>query len=153
VRNPYLANIDGDINSDGIAPTTAESLQAAMIDPSLYGKRTWAAYEHKLHAAQREKLFIRVTAWKFPGARKEKPAELWKTTMVVDEPDRHDLNELYPQMLAAGARYFDRPMREEEVTIATPAKEGRVKLGPLNIIEEGVPVRIPAGSQPDGSSR
>lgn len=143
VRNPYLANIDGDINSDGLAPTVAESLQAAAIDPSLYAKRSWGTYEHKVHAAQKEKLFIRVTAWKFPGDPKEKPAELWKNTMVVDEPDRHDLNELYPQMLAAGAHFFDRPMKEEEVTIATPLKEGRVKLGPLNILEESVPAKAP----------
>lgn len=139
LRNPYLANIDGDINSDGLAPTNFESLHAAAVDPSLYGKRSWGSYEHKVHVAQKEKLFIRVTAWKFPGDRKEKPAELWKTTMVVDEPDQHDMNELYPKMLAAGAHFFDRPMKEEEVTIATPLKEGSVKLGPLIIIEPDGP--------------
>jgi hypothetical protein len=138
VRNPYLANIDGDINSDGLAPTPFESLHAASIDPSLYGKRSWGSYEHKVHAAQKEKLFIRVTAWKFPGDRKEKPAELWKTTMVVDEPDRLDLNDLYPRMLAAGAHFFDRPMKEEEVTVS---REGRVDLGPMIILESGDKVR------------
>ncbi len=136
LRNPYLANIDGDINSDSLAPTNFESLRAAAVDPSLSGKRSWGSYEHKVQVAQKEKLFIRVTAWKFPGDRKEKPAELWKTTMVVDEPDQHDLNQLYPKMLAAGAHFFDRPMKEEEVTIATPLKEGTVKLGPLIIIEQ-----------------
>ncbi len=143
LRNPYLANIDGDISADSIAPTPAESLLAASVNPSLYEKRGWGAYEHKLMAAQKEKLFIRVTAWKFPGDRKEKPAELWKTTMVVDEPDRHDLNELYPKMLAAGVPFFDRHLKQEEVTIATPLKEGSVKLGPLNILEEGVPAKVP----------
>lgn len=138
VRNPYLANIDGDIGSDGIAPTLFESQRAAMIDPRLSGARQWNSYEQKLLAAQKEKLFIRVTAWKFPGDRKEKPAELWKTTMVVDEPDRHDLNRLYPQMLAAGARFFDRPMKEKEVTVG---REGRVNLAPLIILESGEQVR------------
>ena len=143
LRNPYLANIDGDIASDSLVPTAGESLWAASVNPRLYDKRQWGYYEHKLMAAQKEKLFIRVTAWKFPGDRKEKPAELWKTTMVVDEPDRHDLNELYPKMLAAGAHFFDRHVKEEEVTIATPLKEGTVRLGPLNILEEGVPAKAP----------
>lgn len=143
LRNPYLANIDGDLSSDSIVPTPAESLLAASINPRLYDKRQWGYYEHKLLAAQKEKLFIRVTAWKFPGDRKEKPAELWKTTMVVDEPDRHDLNELYPKMLAAGVPFFDRHLKEEEVTIATPLKEGSVKLGPLEILEESVPAKAP----------
>jgi hypothetical protein len=139
LRNPYLANIDGDISSDSLVPTAGESLWAASVNPRLYDKRQWGYYEHKLMAAQKEKLFIRVTAWKFPGDRKEKPAEFWKTTMVVDEPDQHDLNELYPKMLAAGAHFFDRPMKEEEVTIATPLKEGSVKLGPLIIVEPDGP--------------
>jgi hypothetical protein len=142
LRNPYLANIDGDISSGSLAPTAGESLLAAAVNPRLYEKRGWGAYEHKLMAAQKEKLFIRVTAWKFPGDRKEKPAELWKTTMVVDEPDARDLNELYPKMLAAGAQFFDRHLKEEEVTI-DPSKTGRVKLGPLNILEEGVPAKVP----------
>jgi hypothetical protein len=150
LRNPYLANIDGDINSVGLAPTTLESLRAAMIDPSLYGKRSWGTYEHKVQAAQKEKLFIRVTAWKFPGDRKEKPAELWKTTMVVDEPDRHDLNELYPHMLAAGAQFFDQPMKEEEVIVS---REGRVNLAPLIILESGEKVRPTVDRDPDRRSR
>jgi len=143
LRNPYLANIDGDISSDSLVPTAGESLWAASVDPRLYDKRQWGYYEHKLLAAQKEKLFIRVTAWKFPDGRKEQPAELWKTTMVVDEPDQHDLNELYPKMLAAGAPFFDRHLKQEEVTIAAPLKEGSVRLGPLNILEENMPARVP----------
>lgn len=143
LRNPYLANIDGDISSDSLAPTPEESMLAASVDPRLYGKRGWGAYEHKLMLAQKEKLFIRITAWKFPDDRKEKPAELWKTTMVVDDPEARDMNELYPKMLAAGAPFFDHHMKQEEVTIAAPIKEGRVKLGPLNILEESVPGKVP----------
>ncbi len=146
LRNPYLANIDGDISSDSLAPTPGESQLAASVNPRLYDKRQWGAYEQKLLAAQKEKLFIRITAWKFPGDRKEKPAELWKTTMVVDEPDQRDLNALYPKMLAAGAQFFDRPMKEEEVRI-NPSKTGRVNLGPMTIVEEGVPAKAP-GEKP-----
>lgn len=135
LRNPYLANIDGDLSSGSIVPTAAESQLAAAIDPRLYDKRGWGFYETKLLAAQKEKLFIRVTAWKFPGDRQEKPAELWKTTMVVDDPDGNDLNALYPKMLAAGVAFFDRTIKQEEVTIITPLKESQVKLGPLIILE------------------
>jgi hypothetical protein len=147
LRNPYLANIDGDISSDSLAPTPAESQLAATINPRLYDKRQWGYYEHKLLAAQQEKLFIRITAWKFPGDRKEKPADLWKTTMVVDEPDRQDLNELYPKMLAAGVQFFDRPMKEEEVRI-DPSKTGRVTLGPLEILETAPPAKAVEESRP-----
>lgn len=141
VRNPYMANIAGDEFSGSIAPTPMESALAAAVDPRLYDKRQWGFYEQKLLAAQKEKLFIRVTAWKFPGDRKEKPAELWKTTMVVDEPDQHDLNALYPKMLAAGVRYFDRPIKQEEVTVSTSIPEGRVTLGPLIILKPAEPAR------------
>lgn len=139
VRNPYMANITGDEFSGSIAPTPMESALAAAVDPRLYDKRQWGFYEQKLLAAQKEKLFIRVTAWKFPGDRREKPAELWKTTMVVDDPDLRDLNELYPQMLAAGVRYFDRAIKQEEVTVPASIPEGRVILGPLIILQPAEP--------------
>jgi len=139
VRNPYLANIDGDEFSGSLAPTPMESALAAAVDPRLYDKRGWGFYEQKLLAAQKEKLFIRVTAWKFPGDRKEKPAALWKTTMVVDEPDLRDLNELYPQMLAAGVRYFDRVIKQEEVTVPASVSEGRVTLAPFIILKSDEP--------------
>jgi hypothetical protein len=139
VRNPYMANIAGDEFSGSIAPTAMESALAAAVDPRLYDKRMWGFYEQKLLAAQKEKLFIRVTAWKFPGDRREKPAELWKTTMVADEPDLHDLNVLYPKMLAAGVRYFDRVIKQEEVTVPVSIPEGRVTLGPLIVLPPAEP--------------
>lgn len=135
VRNPYLANIDGDSDAPSIEPTAAESARAAAIKPSLYQDRLWGRYEQKVIKAQKEKLFIRVTAWKVPSHAQEKPVELWKTTMVVDEPDQNDLNQLYPQMLAAGASFFDRPMKTEEVTISKPLKEGNVEVGPVRVVD------------------
>ncbi len=135
VRNPYMANIAGDEFSGSIAPTPMESALATAVDPRLYDKRQFGYYEQKLLAAQKEKLFIRVTAWKYPTDPKESPAQLWKTTMVVDDPDLRDLNELYPKMLAAGVRYFDRPMKQEEETVSTSIPEGLVTLGPLIILE------------------
>ncbi len=60
--------------------------------------------------------------------------------MVVDNPEVNDLNLLYPKMLAAGVRFFDRTIKQEEVTISTPLKEAHVKLGPLIILESDAPV-------------
>ena len=152
LRNPYLANIAGDITAGSIAPTPMESQLAASIDPRLYDKRMSLRYESKVMVAQKEKLFIRVSAWKYPGDRKETPVLFWKTTMVVDEPDVNDLNALYPQMLAAGVRFFDRVAPEEEVTISTAVPEGTVKLAPLVILEPeeraGQTPEKPAGQRP-----
>jgi len=139
LRNPYMANIAGDEFSGSIAPTPMESALAAAVDPRLYDKRQWGYYEQKLLAAQKEKLFIRITAWKYPDDRKEKPAELWKTTMVVDEPDQNDLNALYSKMLAAGVDYFDRPIKQEEVAISSGSPTGRVTLAPLIFLKPDAP--------------
>jgi hypothetical protein len=145
LRNPYLANIVGDIGAESIVPTQMESSLAATVDPRLYEKRMRANYEHKVVAAQKEKLFIRVAAWQYPGERKAEPVQLWKTTMVVDDPATNDLNALYPQMLAAGVRFFDRTSPEEEVRIAAPLN-GTVKMAPLEILDSDAPV-APSGNK------
>jgi hypothetical protein len=150
LRNPYLANIPGDISSDSLVPTPAESQLAAWVNPRLYDKRQFWSYERKLLAAQTEKLFIHITAWKYPGASKVAPAQLWKTSMVVDEPDQNDLNALYPKMLAAGVPFFDRPMKEEEIRIN---QSGRVDLAPLNILDFDVPARGSGEERPADGSR
>lgn len=150
LRNPYLANIAGDISSDRLAPTAAESLLAAAINPRLYDKRQYWSYERKLLAAQTEKLFIHVTAWKYPGAGKERPVQFWKTTMVADEPDQNDLNALYPKMLAAGVKFFDRPMKEEEIRINP---DGRVDLAPLIILGPDEPAQGSGEKRPADGSR
>ena len=142
LRNPYLANIAGDIGAESVVPTEIESWLASATDPRLYDKRQRPAYERKVVAAQKEKLFIRVAAWQYPGDRKAAPVQLWKTTMVVDDPTTNDLNALYPQMLAAGVRFFDRAAPEEEVTISAPGP-GTVKLAPLEILESVEPAAAP----------
>jgi len=147
LRNPYLANIAGDIAAESIVPTETESWLASTTDPRLYDKRQRPSYEHKVVAAQKEKLFIRVSAWQYPGDRKAAPVQLWKTTMVVDDPATNDLNALYPQMLAAGVRFFDRTTPEEEVRIAAPVT-GTVRLAPLEILDSAVPAASPDAKNP-----
>jgi hypothetical protein len=128
LRNPYT---DGMMLAE-----TSEGVQTATITmPDQVFRQLEAGFESKLQAAQTEKLFIRVTAWKFPEAAGEKPAQLWQTTMLVDDPANRDLNELSKEMLAAGADYFDRTMKREQVTVIPAERKGQVKLGPLEIIE------------------
>ena len=98
-------------------------------------------YEAKLQAAQEEKLFIRITAWKYPDTPQEKPADLWMTTMVADDPAHRDLNQVTKQMLVAGAGYFDQQVKDGEVVINSAAPPGRVILAPLEILETTPPKR------------
>ena len=53
LRNPYLANIAGDVGAESIVPTQTESWLASTADPRLYDKRQRPAYEHKVIAAKR----------------------------------------------------------------------------------------------------
>jgi hypothetical protein len=131
LKNPYLKGAMVDELSWDVPVST-------ITDPDQALRQRQAGYEAKLQGAQLEKLFIRVAAWKYPESPDEKPANLWATTMVVDSPDRRDLNQFTAAMLAAGAEYFDRPMKEEEVRMDSAAPTGSVTLGPLKVVEEEV---------------
>jgi len=130
LRNPHLedAMVD-ETNSENTTIVTITSLAQLM-------RQREANFEEKVQKAQFEKLFITVTAWKYPEARGEKPYFFWRTVMAVDNPDGRDLNLALPAMLAAGAGYFDREIKDPEVTINSTLPTGTVKLGPLDVIEE-----------------
>ncbi len=91
--------------------------------------------EGKRQKSEEEKLFLLVSAWDVPKAKGIKPHRLWKTLIYVDDPDHRDLGVVSRQMLAAGGSYFGQKIKKEEVTISTALPEGRVELGPTNIIE------------------
>lgn len=131
LRNPYLKGlildeVSGDIPS------------LSIVTPDQLIRARSPGYESKLQAAQNEKLFIRVSAWKYPETKEEKPVNFWKTTMVIDDPDHRDLNTVTRELLAAGVRYFDRQIDEPEVRINSATKEGRVILAPLKVLESDV---------------
>ena len=128
LRNPYLKGAMQDEVSDSV-PTSTIMLPGQALRQREFG------FESKVQDAQQEKLFIRVTAWKYPETPQEKPANLWKTTMVVDDPANRDMNLVLREMLAAGADYFDRTMKREQVTVNPADRKGQVTLGPLEIIE------------------
>jgi hypothetical protein len=116
----------------GVTITGAQPLQ--LFDEKANG------YEQKLQKAQFEKLFIRVTAWDYPVGPKAKPRMLWKTIMVVDDPDHRDLNVVAAAMLAAGGPWFDKLHRDPEVEVHKPLPDGRVNVGPLEVRE---PFKLP----------
>lgn len=137
LRNPYL---DGaHIDDSGDPPTVSIS----MANVKYLQKRQEYGYLERLQEANHEKLFIRVTAWSNPATQtpkkpggKVKPKELWKTTMITDDPGHRDLNQFMKKMLAAGSHFFDREMDDDEEFIKTDLPEGFVDYGDATVVED-----------------
>jgi len=129
LRNPYLRGAMVNEDSEAVPVAT-------MTLPDQVLREREPGYEAKLQAAQQEKLFIKVTAYKYPETKGEKPALLWTTTMVVDDPDNRDLNQVAKELLAAGAGYFDQMIRDEEVLVSTLSPQGHVILHPLRFLDD-----------------
>ena len=91
-------------------------------------------FEAKLQKAATEKLFIRVTAWTYPSKSQAKPKMLWKTIMVVDDPDHRDLNDVAQKMLEAGAPFFDKQIRDREAIVLKPLRDGKVNVGTPEVV-------------------
>jgi hypothetical protein len=131
--NPYAV---GGMNMETMNGVTQTIWSA---DPKgmdlLINMRAKAGYEAKMQKADFEKLYIHITAWQFPPPNPKKPKKLWKTVMVVDDPDHRDLNSVYKEMLAAGSAFFDHETTEPEVDVYKPLPEGRVKVGPVEVVE------------------
>lgn len=132
LKNPHLDEGTLDELTPGIPTLTITSPKQAQ-------RQREPGFEAKAQRAQFEKLFLTVSAWRYPGEKKEKPHLLWRTSMLTDDPDGRDLNGALPALLAAGAGYFDRETREGEVTVNSTMPAGSVRLGPLNVIEPGSP--------------
>ncbi len=129
LRNPYLADAMVD-------EATAEVPTATITSPKQAMRMREFDAEGKLQKAQFEKLYVAVTAWQYPARPGDKPNQLWRTVMVTDNPDGRDLNLALPAMFAAGAGWFDRDIKEGEVTVKSALPVGTVKLGPLEVIEK-----------------
>ncbi len=130
LRNPYLADATvNEIMSDPPIVTILGAFPTQLI------KEREPGYEDKLQKAQGEKLFIRVTAWKIPLQPKEKAKELWKTTIIIDDPDHRDLNEYVQKMLAAGSAYFDKEIDQEQVEVNTSVPDGHVQVGTPTVVK------------------
>ena len=112
LRNPYYR--DNGIVPAGVAVVPAQDLPdgspgsmrsdaptltiTGAFPLQLYDEKT-PGFESKLQKAGYEKLYIRVTAWQYPAGSGRKNKQLWKTIMVVDDPDHRDLNLVAAEML------------------------------------------------------
>jgi hypothetical protein len=148
VQNPYIkgsgetggssdvnaattsANLGGSGSNDSGA--TSVSITGAFADQLMDEKSP--GFEAKLQKAAGEKLFIRVTAWAYPTDPKAKSRMLWKTVIVVDDPDHRDLNAIAQKMLEAGAPYFDKEIREREADVYKPLPDGHVNVGAPEVV-------------------
>jgi hypothetical protein len=91
-------------------------------------------FEAKLQKAAGEKLYIRVTAWTYPSNGKGKSKMLWKTIMVVDDPDHRDLNAVAQKMFEAGVPLFDKEIKDREASIYKPLPDGHVNVGTPEVV-------------------
>ena len=107
-----------------------------------------AGREAKIQKAESEKLYIRLNAWQYQADAKARPRLLWVTTRVVDDPDHVDLNAVSVSMLAAGAPYFGREIRDGEITIPAPVPDGHVKVGAPQVLDPLASPAAPVAVQP-----
>jgi hypothetical protein len=102
-------------NSSGSTAGASEEVTGGI--DLMMAERT-PGFKEKKMAADEEKVFISITAWEFPGFMpKAKPKMLWRATMNVDDPTL-DLNVVGGKMLALGAPYFDREIKDKEITVS-----------------------------------
>ena len=95
--------------------------------------------EAKSQKAEFEKLCIRVIAFQYLADPKARAKRLWDTIMYVDDPEHRDLNEIAAKMLEAGAPYFDKEIKEEEVDVIKPLPDGHVNVGTPEVVEPAAP--------------
>lgn len=140
LRNPYMAG-SGPETAGGASSVPGIDSPSVTITgiPTQLFKEKGTGFEAKLQKAQYEKLCIRLTAWQYPTDPKAKPKQLWNTTMVLDDPDHRDLNAVATAMLAAGAPYFGKQIKDEEVDVTKPLPTGRVIVGTPEVVESPKP--------------
>ena len=118
----------GSNDSGATSVTITGAFANQLIDEKTPG------FEAKLQKADGEKLFIRDTAWEYPAKAKAKSRMLWKTIMVVDDPDHRDLNAVAQKMFEAGVPFFDRQIQDREATIYKPLPDGHVNVGTPEVV-------------------
>ena len=155
LRNPYLTGSASPIYDTSQTPVLrALNSSSEMATRSVAGLTTPyidgmdPGYEAALQKASYEKLYLRITAFEYNSDPKARAHLLWQTTMVVDDPGHRDLNTFAPQMLAAGAHYFDRAMTEKEVTFSVAAPDARVWVGTPEVVDNGAAATGPAPAAP-----
>ena len=158
LNNPYFGGANDPQTVVGLSSLSAPNGSAGMLHTANRDVTgSWAELmsrmehgtEAKLQEAGYEKLCIRIIAWRYFSDPKARAQQLWRTTMVLDDPDHRDLNTVAGEMLAAGAPYFGRAINEPEMKVAKPPPDGRVNLGmPVVVEPAGKPAPVAAVAAP-----
>jgi hypothetical protein len=127
------ASTGGFTSTNAPTQTITGGMAQQLMDEKIPG------YEAKLQKASFEKLYIRVTAWDYPNKKNypdkhSPPRMLWKTIMVVDDPDNRDLNIVAAKMIEAGAPYFDKQPKDKEIEVFKPLPNTRVEVGVPEVV-------------------
>lgn len=122
----------------GADKMTGETGRTVVLrGPMNYMRRRESGFEGKMQSANQEKLFFTIIAWNFASMQKgAKRVRYWTTTILVDDPDHRDLNQIHDQMIAAGAEFFNRKTDREEAEISTRIRDGRVEIGTPRVIAD-----------------
>jgi hypothetical protein len=162
LRNPYLYDTGDSQSLEGISGVPAVANMPAMLGrPTTENAGITTKYldgisrnhEALVQKAAAEKLYVRVTGWRYPTDPKAKAQMLWKTTMLVDDPDSWNLNAVAGGMLEAGAPYFDHSIAEKELEIHPPVPDGKVNVGKPERVESGPAKVTPATAPPAVAER
>lgn len=113
----------------GTAGEPVDNLSDTRAMGQLRLHKNYVGLEEKIQRAGQEKLFIRITAWKYPASPRDKPKRIWRTLMSVDDPDHRDLGGVADVMLAAGGAFFNQATENEEIEVTKPRPDGTVRIG------------------------
>ena len=119
LANPHVAALGDPV--DNLSDTAALG--------TLRMHKNYVGLEEKIQRGGQEKLFIRVTAWKYPASPKDKPQRVWRTLMTVDDPEHRDLGVMADVMLSAGGAFFNQATELEGAEITKPLPNGNVRVG------------------------
>jgi hypothetical protein len=129
--NPGVARSEGPGRMSGDAGPTV--LQRGEMNQL---KRYDMNYESKMQLAAQEKLFFTIAAWNFASMQKGATrVRYWTTTVLVDDPDHRDLNQIYEQMITAAGEFLNRRLDGAEVDVSTKIREGRVEVGIPRVLD------------------
>jgi hypothetical protein len=137
LRNPYL-NDTGDsqaIEGSSSLPELRGTTHDVAGVPTRFMDEIGRRREAQIQKAGAEKLYIRVTGWRYPADPKAKAVMLWKTTALVDDPDHWNLNAVAGDMLEAGAPYLGRAIPEKEISVRPAVPVGHVNVGTAEVVD------------------
>jgi len=90
---------------------------------------------------QCELYFVVATAFDFESVARKQPVRLWRSKLTVDSASVN-MSDTLPSLIIAGASYLGRDT-PQAVALRKRPMQGRVDLGPLNILEDSVELSPP----------